>query len=109
MSPWNPDEYLRFGDERTRPAVDLASRVAVEHPSTIIDLGCGPGNSTQVLRRRWPSARVVGLDNSREMIDAARAEHPNGEWVLSSIEAWCPDDPFDVVFSNGALQWVPVH
>jgi trans-aconitate 2-methyltransferase len=106
---WSPEQYLRFGGERTRPATDLVSRIQVETPATVVDLGCGPGNSTAVLRARWPEARVVGIDNSQEMIAAARAEYPAGEWVLSSIEEWATDHPYDVVCSNAALQWVPDH
>jgi trans-aconitate 2-methyltransferase len=109
VNPWDPGDYLRFGDERTRPSADLALRIAVERPATVIDLGCGPGNSTQVLRRRWPHACVTGLDSSVEMIEAAGEKHPDGRWVLSSIEEWSPDTLFDVVFSNAALQWLPDH
>jgi trans-aconitate 2-methyltransferase len=100
---------MRFGDERTRPSVDLASRIAVERPSSVIDLGCGPGNSTRVLRQRWPEAHVIGLDSSPQMIDAAREQEPLEEWVVSSIQDWAPAVPFDVVFSNAALQWLPDH
>ncbi|MBN1319230.1 MAG: methyltransferase domain-containing protein [Thermoleophilia bacterium] len=106
---WNPDHYLLFSDERTRPAVDLAARVQVDSPRALVDLGCGPGNSTEVLRRRWPGARAVGVDNSPEMIEAAWAACPDGEWVLSGIERWVPEGRFDVAFSNAALQWVPDH
>lgn len=109
MEPWNPNEYMRFGDERTRPSVDLTSRIAVDSPAKVIDLGCGPGNSTRVLRRRWPGAQVVGLDSSPQMIDSARAKEPNEEWLVSTIEDWAPDSAFDVVFSNAALQWLPDH
>jgi trans-aconitate 2-methyltransferase len=106
---WRPDHYLRFGDERTRPAIDLLARIQVESPGTVVDLGCGPGNSTAVLSRRWPDARVIGVDNSPAMIDAARAERPDREWVLADIATWSPEDPVDVMFSNAALQWVPDH
>jgi trans-aconitate 2-methyltransferase len=109
MTSWDPSEYMRFGDERTRPSVDLAARVAVESPARVIDLGCGPGNSTRVLRARWPQAHVVGLDSSSDMIEAARADEPDGEWAVASIEDWTADEPFDVVFSNAALQWLPEH
>lgn len=109
MDSWSPGEYLRFADERTRPSVDLASRIAVERPASVIDLGCGPGNSTRVLRQRWPEAHVIGLDSSRQMIDAARAEEPSEEWIVSGIEDWTPSAQFDVVFSNAALQWLPEH
>jgi trans-aconitate 2-methyltransferase len=109
MESWDPQQYLRFGEERTRPAVDLVSRIAVERPSTVIDLGCGPGNSTRVLRSRWPEALVVGLDSSVEMIDAARSKEPDASWIVSDIEDWRPETAFDVVFSNATLQWLPDH
>ena len=109
MDSWNPSQYLQFGQERTRPAIDLVSAIAVESPASIIDLGCGPGNSTAVLRQRWPAARVIGLDSSAEMIEAARAAHPEWEWIVSDIAAWHPARLVDVVFSNAALQWVPDH
>jgi trans-aconitate 2-methyltransferase len=109
MTTWNPDEYLRYGDERSRPSVDLVSRIAIDSPATVIDLGCGPGNSTAVLRQRWPVARVVGVDSSPEMIGTASAANPGQEWIVGSIEEWDPAEPFDVVFSNAALQWLPDH
>lgn len=106
---WDPSSYLRFDDERTRPSLDLVSRIAVDSPGTVIDLGCGTGNSTAVLARRWPEAQVTGLDSSPEMIEAARAECPDRPWILSAIEEWAPAQPFDVVYSNAALQWLPDH
>jgi trans-aconitate 2-methyltransferase len=109
MESWDPHEYLRFGGERTRPSVDLVSHIAVERPESVVDLGCGPGNSTRVLRRRWPEAHIIGLDSSAKMIDAARSQEPDATWILSGIEDWSPDGDFDVVFSNAALQWLPDH
>src|SRR5262245_58530597 len=108
---WDPDRYLRFAEERTRPCRELAARVAVGAPQGVIDLGCGPGNSTQVLAERWPQARLTGLDSSREMIDKARKDAPARNWVVSDIGNWAATstDSFDVVFSNAALQWVPDH
>jgi trans-aconitate 2-methyltransferase len=109
MQPWNPGQYLRFDDLRTRPSFELAARIAVEQPQRVIDLGCGPGNSTRALAQRWPEARVVGLDSSEEMIAAARESAPDTEWLPGSIETWSPDEPFDVVFTNAAIQWIPDH
>lgn len=106
---WDADLYMRFGEERTRPAVDLASRIDVRDPDRVIDLGCGPGNSTQVLHARWLDADITGLDSSAEMIAKARAEYPDQGFVLGDIAAWSPDARYDVVFSNAALQWVPGH
>lgn len=109
MNDWDPNNYLRFEDQRTRPSVDLVSRISLSDPKTVIDLGCGPGNSTQVLRARWPYARVTGLDSSPGMVSAARESHPGQEWVLGDIGGWSSAEAMDVVFSNAALQWVPGH
>lgn len=106
---WNPEHYLKFGDERTRPAQELAARIAIDDPLRVIDLGCGPGNSTRALKQRWPDAQVAGLDNSEEMIAAARKAFPNGDWVVEDIGIWWAEEPFEVVFSNAALQWLPDH
>jgi trans-aconitate 2-methyltransferase len=105
---WNADQYLRFADERTRPCRDLAAAVALAAPRRIVDLGCGPGNSTAVLAARWPAAEIVGLDSSDAMIAAARRDAPERTWILGDIASWT-GDPFDLVFSNAALQWVPDH
>jgi trans-aconitate 2-methyltransferase len=111
---WNADQYLIFGDERTRPCRDLAARVALASSRRIIDLGCGPGNSTEVLASQWPGAELTGLDSSREMVDAARRAHrghPARRWIVGDIAEWAAgeDGAFDLVFSNAALQWVGEH
>lgn len=109
LREWDPGSYLKFEDYRTRPSVDLVSHIRVDDPRSVIDLGCGPGNSTQVLRLRWPAARVIGLDSSADMIAAAREAYPDQEWVLGDIGRWSSEALFDVVFSNAALQWVGDH
>ena len=109
MSSWDAELYLRFANERTQPSIDLAARIAVPHPSRIADLGCGPGNSTEILKRKWPAAVVVGVDNSPEMIAAASKSYPEGEWVMADLATWKAQTPFDVVFANAALHWVPDH
>ena len=109
MPTWNTEQYLKFASERTRPAIDLAARVAVVAPRRVADLGCGPGNSTTVLAQRWPDANLVGLDQSPAMLEAARSSGTNAEWQQADIAAWQPGDKYDVVFSNAALQWVPDH
>jgi trans-aconitate 2-methyltransferase len=63
---------LRYERERTQPSIDLASRIDLDAPAAIIDLGCGLGNSTRVLRERWPAAHITGLDSSMAMIEKAR-------------------------------------
>jgi trans-aconitate 2-methyltransferase len=109
LGDWDPGRYLKFEDYRTRPSVDLVSHIRVNDPRSVIDLGCGPGNSTQVLRSRWPHARVVGLDSSAEMIAAARKAQPDQQWVLGDIASWSSGTPFEVVFANAALQWLGDH
>ncbi|MGH9703301.1 MAG: methyltransferase domain-containing protein, partial [Candidatus Acidiferrales bacterium] len=113
MHTWNPNQYLKFESERTRPCQDLANRVLVEHPRRVIDLGCGPGNSTAVLARRWPEAEITGLDSSSDMIAAARQALPRVQWITGGIENWAAgtedSDRYDVVFSNAAFQWIGDH
>lgn len=106
---WDSKHYLKFEDERTRPASDLVARIALERPRAIVDLGCGPGNSTAVLRARWPDADITGLDNSSDMLDAARKAHPETKWMLGDAAKWSSSTPIDLVFSNAALQWVSDH
>lgn len=111
MPSWNSAQYLKFERERTQPATDLAARVTLESPARVIDLGCGPGNSTAVLARRWPNAGIAGLDASTAMLAAARRSSPRATWIETDIATWCGEnrEPFDMVFSNAALQWVPDH
>jgi trans-aconitate 2-methyltransferase len=109
MPTWNASQYLRFADERTRPCRDLIGRIALEQPRRIVDLGCGPGNSTEALIQRWPEAEFTGLDSSPEMIAAARKAQPDRHWVQGDIATWTADEPVDLVFSNAALQWVSDH
>ena len=106
---WDPKTYMSFGSERTRPAAELLARIAVEAPARVIDLGCGPGNSTALLADRWPDADLEGVDNSVEMLaDAARSD-VKARWSKADISDWKPFTHCDVIFSNAALQWVPDH
>lgn len=109
MPAWDAALYLRFADERARPAADLIARVPLDNPSHVVDLGCGPGNSTELLRRRWPRATVIGVDPSAEMLSAARAAFPEGRWVRGDAAHWTADPPVDLVFANASLQWVRDH
>ncbi len=111
MAGWNPYQYLKFSEERTQPCRDLAARVSVPNVRHVIDLGCGPGNSTQVLAERWPDAEITALDSDVGMIDAAIQAHPHRRWIVGDIAKWAAEEEhqFDVVFSNAALQWLPDH
>lgn len=106
---WDPTQYLRWSDHRLRPAVDLLQRVPVTGANTIVDLGCGAGNVTAVLRARWPHARVTGVDASREMLERARASDPEVEWREADVATWTPPAPVDVLFSNATLHWLDDH
>ncbi|HEX2943602.1 MAG TPA: methyltransferase domain-containing protein, partial [Rhodopila sp.] len=110
---WSARQYTAFEKERTRPVRDLLSVVEKETVRRAIDLGCGPGNSTEVLAERFPGAEVLGLDSSADMIDAARQRLPQLRFDLGDIQTWkVPEsDPgvFDVILANAVLQWVPNH
>jgi trans-aconitate 2-methyltransferase len=108
-SEWNPELYRRFEDERTRPARELLSRVPLDAPSRVYDLGCGPGNSTELLVQRFAAAQVIGTDNSEPMLASARKRLPQCQFEFSDIATWQPDAPADLVYSNAALQWVGEH
>ena len=107
---WNPDQYQRYGDERSRPFFDLLARVQTNQVKRVADLGCGPGNLTASLLERWPNAHVIGVDNSSEMLEKARVlESDRLEFVLEDLRTWQPQHTPDVIVSNAALQWVPDH
>ena len=103
---WNPETYLVFADQRTRPAAELLARVRSERPARVIDLGCGPGNSTALLAARWPLAQLEGLDSSAAMLAEARASGVPAQWVEADLANWTPAAPYDVIFSNATLQWL---
>ncbi|MGA7273160.1 MAG: trans-aconitate 2-methyltransferase [Acidimicrobiia bacterium] len=109
MPSWDPTQYLRFADHRTRPVRDLLAAVVYDHPAGVVDVGCGPGNSTALLAERWPGAGLIGIDSSAEMIERARASLPGVRFVVADLRRWQPPSPVDVVFSNATLHWVEDH
>jgi trans-aconitate 2-methyltransferase len=122
---WDATQYLRFGGERTRPFIDLLARVGAELPEYVVDMGCGPGNLTVLLAKRWPAAAVCGVDSSPQMIEAARklvwsdalpsagsglpSHAPGLSFMLDDVRHWEPQSLPDVIVSNAVLQWVPGH
>jgi trans-aconitate 2-methyltransferase len=106
---WNPSVYMAFGDERTRPAVELLARIRSENPARVIDLGCGPGNSTAVLAARWPNAKLEGLDSSPDMLAQARLSELRAEWIEADLASWSAHRKYSVIFSNATLQWLADH
>ena len=103
---WNPQTYLAFADERTRPAAELLARVGDEAPARVVDLGCGPGNSTALLRTRWVDSRIEGLDSSADMLAQAKKSGIAAEWILADLATWSASAPYDVIFSNATFQWL---
>ncbi|WP_454832634.1 trans-aconitate 2-methyltransferase [Pseudoxanthomonas wuyuanensis] len=106
---WSAAQYTRFEDERTRPVVDLVAAIARDDARTAIDLGCGPGNSTEALAARYPAAVVRGLDSSDDMIRAARERLPDIAFEVADIARWRATAPMDVILANASLQWLPDH
>jgi trans-aconitate 2-methyltransferase len=106
---WSPATYLKFEDERTRPARDLLAQVRSDGVRKIVDVGCGPGNSTELLTRRYPAAVVIGVDNSPAMLEEARRRLPQVCFEFANADDWVPDANVDLVFANASYQWVPRH
>jgi trans-aconitate 2-methyltransferase len=106
---WDPKTYLAFGAERTRPAADLLARVPASEPRRVADLGCGPGNSTALLRARWPEAEIDAIDFAPEMLADARMSGIDARFIEADISKWTPDEKYDVIYSNAALQWLADH
>lgn len=111
MSDWNSEQYLKFKKERTQPSVDLVNRIDLENPKRIIDIGCGPGNSTAVLKKRYPDAYILGVDFSQNMIEKAQADYPELDFMIfdASKDFDKLDGQFDIVFSNACIQWITNH
>ncbi|AMJ63405.1 trans-aconitate 2-methyltransferase [Bosea sp. PAMC 26642] len=106
---WSATQYSKFEAERNRPVMDLLARIQTSAVSRAADIGCGPGNSTELLRGRFPQAEISGMDSSADMITAARKRLPDVAFEVADIANWANAGPFDVILSNAALQWVPDH
>lgn len=106
---WNAAQYLTYAQERTRPAVELASRIPRDDIRTGVDLGCGPGNSTTVLRARYPNAHLTGVDTAPDMLAKARASGLDAEWIEADAAHWAPPTPVDLLYANALFQWVDGH
>ena len=106
---WDPEQYLQFKRDRMRPALELINRIPMTNPKSIVDLGCGPATSTRLLGEHFADAKLIGIDNSAEMINQARQEYANAEYQLADAGLWVADEPVDLVYSNALLHWLPDH
>ena len=106
---WSATQYTKFEDERNRPIRDLLSQMPNTGVAQAADIGCGPGNSTELLQQRFPEATVMGMDSSANMIEAAQKRLPDHRFEIADIATWGNPGPFDVILANAALQWLPDH
>lgn len=104
---WDPEVYLGYLDLRARPFYDLIERIDEPSPRRVVDLGCGPGNLTAVLQRRWPRAVLEAVDSSPEMVLEAKSRGIDA--AVGDVRGWQPRPDTDVVIANSVLHWVPEH
>ena len=109
MTSWSPSKYLKFEDERTLAARDLLTRVKLDTAARVVDIGCGPGNSTEILAERFSEADILGFDSSLDMLERARTRVPRAKFIEADVTKWMPDGPVDLLYANAVFHWVPDH
>jgi trans-aconitate 2-methyltransferase len=106
---WSPIQYQKFSNHRLRPALELLDRVPLKAPQAVCDLGCGTGEVTRIIAGRWPSAKVFGVDSSKEMLQKAKAGGGQVKWIEADVSSWTPEAAPDLIYSNATLHWVEDH
>ena len=106
---WNPEQYLKFSNQRIRPALELLERIQIKSPQVIYDLGCGSGDIARIMSESWSSATVYGLDSSDEMLKKAATEKSRVKWVKHDISNWSVNESIDLIYSNSTLHWLNQH
>ena len=109
MPQWDPNQYLQFISQRTQPCIDLVARINLDEVNDVVDLGCGPGNSTEVLAKKFPRATIVGFDNSPDMIAQAKKDYPQFTFAPGDAATWTANRKCDVILANAVFQWVAHH
>lgn len=104
---WSAAQYLKFEDQRTRPACDLLAAVPDLPDGPVYDLGCGPGNSTALLVERFGAGRVTGIDTAPDMLATAARRLPDCRFLSADLASWEPEAPAALLFANAVFQWVP--
>ena len=107
---WSPEQYERFQEERKQPFLDLVALIEPRPKMRVVDLGCGTGELTRELHETLAAEETLGIDDSETML--LKSGHFGGQMLhfeRGSIEAFVTDKPYDLVFSNAALHWIPAH
>lgn len=109
MANWDSEQYIKFERQRTQPSIDLISRIRELKPKNILDIGCGPGNSTYQLHKAFRTAKVTAVDNSENMLNKARRTYKDIEFIKCDVsnELDMIDGSFDLIFSNACIHWIP--
>lgn len=109
MTDWSSSQYIKFETQRTQPSLDLISRLDHLHPTNILDIGCGPGNSTYALYCKFKHAKILGIDDSENMLCKAKSTYPDIEFRKCRVpdELNQLEESFDLIFSNACIHWIP--
>ncbi len=109
MAVWDPARYLQFADDRARPFLDLIAQIPTNRRRSSIWAGGPGGHLTKHLRAQWPSAEILGIDESAAMVDRAITDNfdPRANFDVADVVEWAPHRPYDLMISNAMFQWVP--